>query len=84
MNNMFYFKAFFLSAWTPYAILAMWSSFGDASNIPPVLFTVLSSIAKTSYMLNPILYIGTNRRYRSVLHKNSAIFNTNFCVKIPK
>ena len=50
----------FLIAWTPYSILALTETFngknyGDSS-ISPVLATVPSLLAKTSSVLNPIIY----------------------------
>ncbi len=55
----------FLIAWTPYSILALVETFSDHNNnvtssdvvsISPVLATVPSLFAKTSSVLNPIIY----------------------------
>jgi c-opsin len=52
--------AAFLIAWTPYSILALTETFNSKnygnSSISPVLATVPSLLAKTSSVLNPIIY----------------------------
>lgn len=51
----------FLIAWTPYSILALTETFRNgkhygSSSISPLLATVPSLLAKTSSVLNPIIY----------------------------
>jgi c-opsin len=52
----------FLIAWTPYSILALVETFSDNNvtslvvSISPVVATVPSLFAKTSSVLNPIIY----------------------------
>lgn len=54
----------FLLAWTPYAVLCMWTVFFDSSTVPPI-FTILPPLfAKTSTVFNPFIYFYTNPRIR--------------------
>ncbi|XP_043918621.1 opsin-5 [Protopterus annectens] len=46
----------FLVAWIPYAIVSVWSAFGDNESIPLELTFVPTMLAKSSAMYNPIIY----------------------------
>jgi c-opsin len=60
----------FLIAWTPYSILALVETFSDNNvtslvvSISPVVATVPSLFAKTSSVLNPIIYGFLNTQVR--------------------
>ncbi|KAF7246268.1 Visual pigment-like receptor peropsin [Varanus komodoensis] len=45
----------FFAAWSPYAIIAMWSTFGSVERIPPLAFAVPAVFAKSSTLYNPII-----------------------------
>ncbi|XP_067942051.1 opsin-3-like [Watersipora subatra] len=61
--------AFYLAAWSPYAVICMLVSFGDAKLVPPILFTWLGFMAKLSFIFDPVIYIFTNNQYRKELSK---------------
>ena len=55
----------FFIVWTPYAVLCLWATFGD-----PGQFTLRSRMiptlcAKSSAMINPVIYFMTNGRWRA-------------------
>ncbi|XP_064605546.1 rhodopsin, G0-coupled-like [Liolophura sinensis] len=55
----------FLLCWTPYAAVSLWSAFGNPSDVSPVAGTVPSLIAKSSVVWNPLIYVLTNKQFRS-------------------
>ncbi|XP_066272876.1 visual pigment-like receptor peropsin [Branchiostoma lanceolatum] len=59
----------YLFVWTPYAVSSTWNVFVDGDL--PVLATVLPSLfAKTSCMLNPIIYTCCNSKFRQAVSKS--------------
>lgn len=50
----------FLTAWAPYAIMALIVQFGDASLVTPGIAVVPALLAKSSICYNPVIYIGLN------------------------
>lgn len=60
----FYIAAAYMIAWGPYAFLAMWVTFSDVEAVPYILFDTLGFFAKTSFLFNPLIYLGTNKLYR--------------------
>lgn len=61
----------FLLCWTPYAVVSLWSALGNPSDVSPVAGTVPSLIAKSSVVWNPLIYVLTNKQFRS---RFSALF----------
>ena len=59
----------FLVAWTPYALAAYVAQFGPAYIISPIMMTVLSVIAKSNTMVNPVIYMCSNASFRSCVLK---------------
>ncbi len=57
--------AAFLLAWTPYAVISMWSAWGY--QIPPVNSILASLFAKSASFYNPFIYIGMSSRFRKDL-----------------
>ncbi|XP_060080415.1 visual pigment-like receptor peropsin [Ylistrum balloti] len=55
----------FLGCWSPYAIVSFWAAFGVANDIPVGVTGIPPFIAKTSSVWNPIIYICTNRQFRT-------------------
>lgn len=51
-------------AWTPYAIVSMWGAFGNASVIPGAAQGLPAVIAKCSMILNPLVYVASNKSHR--------------------
>lgn len=54
----------FVVAWTPYALVAFVNAFGDPNSVPMFFQCFTPIFAKTQATLDPILYVGTNKRFR--------------------
>uniref|UniRef100_A0AAV2M046 G-protein coupled receptors family 1 profile domain-containing protein n=1 Tax=Knipowitschia caucasica TaxID=637954 RepID=A0AAV2M046_KNICA len=61
----------FLTAWTPYAVVAMWAAFGDALLVPPTAFALAALFAKSSTIYNPLVYLLCKPNFRKCLCKDS-------------
>ncbi|NXC14298.1 OPN5 protein, partial [Corythaeola cristata] len=46
----------FLTAWIPYAVVSVWSAFGQPDSIPIQFSVVPTLLAKSAAMYNPIIY----------------------------
>ncbi|XP_069134498.1 visual pigment-like receptor peropsin [Argopecten irradians] len=55
----------FVCCWTPYAIVSFWAAFGNSSDIPLLVAGLPPYIAKTACVWNPIIYICTNKQFRT-------------------
>ncbi|KAF7661100.1 hypothetical protein LDENG_00269890 [Lucifuga dentata] len=64
----------FLGAWSPYAIVAMWAAFGDATQVPPAAFALVAMFAKSSTIYNPMVYLLYKPNFRECLYKDTAVF----------
>ncbi|XP_018547077.1 pinopsin [Lates calcarifer] len=53
----------YLLCWMPYGIVAMLSSFGRPGVVPPAASLVPSLLAKTSTVLNPVIYVLLNNQF---------------------
>ncbi|XP_070412191.1 opsin-5 isoform X2 [Nothobranchius furzeri] len=47
----------FFVAWSPYAVVSMWATFGHIESVPPLAFAVAAMFAKSSTIYNPIIYL---------------------------
>lgn len=56
----------YLVAWTPYAVFAMKVAFGVATEVHPITFAILELFMKSSVILNPMMHIVYNKKYRFV------------------
>lgn len=54
----------FWVAWSPYAIICLWSVFGDPAEIPLWAATAPALFAKSSTFYNPVIYVATNKQFR--------------------
>lgn len=59
------FPGAFLLCWTPYALVSMWSAFGNPGDISPLAGTIPALIAKSSVVWNPLIYVLTNKQFRT-------------------
>ncbi|WAQ95645.1 OPSX-like protein, partial [Mya arenaria] len=59
----------FLVAWTPYAVVCLWSAFGDLDDVPLPLLAIPSICAKTSACYNPVVYSLVNERFQLAFRK---------------
>ncbi|XP_072525312.1 teleost multiple tissue opsin a [Salminus brasiliensis] len=55
--------ACYLLCWLPYGIMALLATFGDPDLITPEASIVPSLLAKTSTVINPIIYIFMNKQF---------------------
>lgn len=65
ISSLYLFVAFYLLAWTPYAIVSMQVAFTGADAVGDLMFKLLAFFAKTSFIFNPFVYIGLHGPYRS-------------------
>lgn len=63
----------FLGAWTPYATVAMWAAFGDATQVPSTAFALAAVFAKSSTIYNPVVYLLCKPNFRECLYKDTAM-----------
>lgn len=54
--------ACYLLCWMPYGVVAMMATFGPPSIISPVASVVPSLLAKSSTVINPLIYILMNKQ----------------------
>ncbi|MBN3311449.1 OPN5 protein, partial [Atractosteus spatula] len=62
----------FLTAWSPYAVVAMWAAFGDAHVVPPMAFALSAIFAKSSTIYNPVIYLLFKPNFRKFLCRDAA------------
>lgn len=56
----------YLLCWLPYGIMALVVTFGEPGLVTPEASIVPSLLAKTSTVINPIIYIFMNKQVRAV------------------
>lgn len=61
--------ASFFVVWTPYAVVSFCAAFGKLQSIPPLAATIPGMFAKTSMLLNPIIYVIRYKRFREGVKK---------------
>ncbi|XP_077376087.1 opsin-5-like isoform X2 [Festucalex cinctus] len=77
----------FFVAWSPYALVSMWASFGNIEDIPPLAFAVPAMFAKSSTIYNPIIYLALRPSFRKVMFRDVGALNScagNGCCCPPK
>ncbi|XP_067096724.1 opsin 7, group member d [Osmerus mordax] len=74
----------FLGAWSPYAVVAMWAAFGDATAVPPVAFALAAIFAKSSTIYNPIVYLLCKPNFRKCLYRDTSTFRQRICRGSPR
>ncbi|XP_052215792.1 opsin-5-like [Dreissena polymorpha] len=57
----------FLVCWMPYSVVSMWSAYGNADLLPMRLVVVSVLLAKSSTVVNPIIYFLLNSKFRQNL-----------------
>ncbi|XP_062379445.1 opsin 6, group member b [Sardina pilchardus] len=57
--------AAFLLAWSPYAVISMWSALGY--HVPPLTGLLASLFAKSASFYNPFIYMGFSAKFRTEL-----------------
>ncbi|XP_054654629.1 opsin-5-like isoform X2 [Dunckerocampus dactyliophorus] len=74
----------FLGAWTPYAAVAMWSAFSDATQVPPSAFAMAAVFAKTSTIYNPVVYLLCKPNFRECLYRDSSMLRQRIYKSSPQ
>lgn len=69
----------FLSAWSPYAVVAMWAAFGEPSQVPPLAFALAAIFAKSSTIYNPVVYLLFKPNFRKSLSRDTAQIRRRIC-----
>ncbi|XP_075958307.1 pinopsin-like [Anarhichas minor] len=57
----------YLLCWMPYGVVAMLASFGQPGVVPPAASLIPSLLAKTSTILNPVIYVLLNNQFSRCL-----------------
>lgn len=63
----------FLGAWSPYAVVAMWAAFGDATRVPADAFALAAIFAKSSTLYNPMVYLLCKPNFRECLYRDTSM-----------
>ena len=61
--------ASFVVVWTPYAVVSFYAAFFKPQSISPLVATIPALFAKTSILLNPIIYVIRYKRFRKGVKK---------------
>ncbi|KAK1156154.1 opsin-5-like [Acipenser oxyrinchus oxyrinchus] len=72
----------FLMAWSPYAVVAMWAAFGDATRVPPMAFAIAAILAKSSTLYNPVVYLLFKPNFRKFLCRDAAHCRRCLCAQL--
>lgn len=56
----------YLLCWLPYGIMALLATFGPPGLVTPVASIIPSILAKTSTVINPIIYVFMNKQVRTL------------------
>uniref|UniRef100_A0A672ZT17 Teleost multiple tissue opsin 3b n=1 Tax=Sphaeramia orbicularis TaxID=375764 RepID=A0A672ZT17_9TELE len=64
----------YLLCWMPYGIVAMLSSLGQPGVVSPIASLIPSLLAKTSTVLNPVIYVLLNNQARGVVFGSVCLF----------
>ncbi|KAB0799483.1 hypothetical protein PPYR_07363 [Photinus pyralis] len=54
----------FLTAWMPYAVMALVAQFGAKNSITPAMGVIPAILAKSSVCYNPVIYVAFNTQFR--------------------
>ena len=54
----------YLLCWLPYGIMALLATFGSPGMVTPVASIIPSILAKTSTVINPVIYVFMNKQVR--------------------
>ncbi|XP_055024727.2 opsin 7, group member d [Misgurnus anguillicaudatus] len=69
----------FLSAWSPYVVVAMWAAFGEPDQVPPLAFALAAIFAKSSTIYNPVIYLLFKPNFRKSLSRDTAQIRRRIC-----
>lgn len=69
----------FLTAWSPYAVAAMWAAFVEPDEVPPIVFALAAIFAKSSTIYNPVVYLVFKPNFRKSLSRDTAQIRKRIC-----
>ncbi len=69
----------FLTAWSPYAVAAMWAAFVEPNEVPPIVFALAAIFAKSSTIYNPVVYLVFKPNFRKSLSRDTAQIRKRIC-----
>ncbi|CAM4716451.1 unnamed protein product [Leuciscus chuanchicus] len=74
----------FLTAWSPYAVVAMWAAFSANEKVPPIAFALAAILAKSSTIYNPMVYLLFKPNFRKILSQDTQNIRHRMCVSHSK
>nr|DAC80517.1 TPA_inf: xenopsin [Dendrocoelum lacteum] len=74
----------FVVVWTPYAVVCMWTVFGDPLSIPLIVSTTPSVWAKSMVVIYPFVFVLNNKHFRDVIAEKAAITSVFNVIKVKR
>ncbi|XP_057213151.1 opsin 7, group member c [Triplophysa rosa] len=74
----------FLTAWSPYAVVAMWAAFSANEQVPPTAFALAAIFAKSSTICNPMVYLLFKPNFRKSLSQDTRSIRHRICLSHSK
>ncbi|XP_055023784.2 opsin 7, group member c [Misgurnus anguillicaudatus] len=74
----------FLTAWSPYAVVAMWAAFSANEQVPPAAFALAAILAKSSTVYNPMVYLLFKPNFRNSLSQDTQTIRHRICMSHSK
>ncbi|KAA0714004.1 Red-sensitive opsin [Triplophysa tibetana] len=74
----------FLTAWSPYAVVAMWAAFSANEQVPPTSFALAAIFAKSSTLYNPMVYLLFKPNFRKSLSQDTRSIRHRICLSHSK
>ncbi|XP_056628624.1 opsin 7, group member c isoform X2 [Triplophysa dalaica] len=74
----------FLTAWSPYAVVAMWAAFSANEQVPPTAFALAAIFAKSSTLYNPMVYLLFKPNFRKSLSQDTRSIRHRICLSHSK
>ncbi len=76
-----------IMAWSPFAVVCLMGTWGDATKITPLVCELPVILSKTSCAYNPIIYALSHPKYREVeetfsINKRNNFFNAQYFVLV--
>lgn len=59
----------FCICWTPYTVVSLYSAFSETDSMTPLVSTISSISAKSSVLLNPVVYFLRYKKFRKAIKK---------------
>ena len=59
----------FLISWMPYAVVSIWTAYGDPTKLPTRMTVLAVLTAKSSTIVNPVIYVLMSKKFRPLLNQ---------------